>query len=88
MDRTNVRDGDTEIGSEQCNKGDDDGDRVKREIKANRWSGKECDTKLLVALQAQIDGYLQSEGDEKGGRVKMTDAQQGSARKGEEETTI
>lgn len=38
--------------------------------------------KSLVALQAQIDGYIQS-GDKKGGRVGMTDAWWGKAREGE-----
>lgn len=34
--------------------------------------------KLLVALQAGIDGYVQS-GDKKGGRMGMTDARRGRA---------
>ena len=36
---------------------------------------------MLVALQARIDGYVQS-GDKKGGRVGMTDALRGRVRVG------
>lgn len=38
--------------------------------------------KLLVALQARIDGYVQSQ-DKKGGRVGMTDAQREEWQRGE-----